>query len=123
MALQWNLTEIPNYLAVCYDHPTDNTMKPISNAMIWLCPCIDIGQWTEKNIDEVWTRIRMFERLFGPMLYPLDGGQDPTPYYLHHDQVRAHVGLWTNVAYVPRTRWLQRMYEAFDYEDRRRRAA
>ena len=77
---------------------------------------IGIGQWSEKNIEEVWFRLKLLEQLDGAWVRG-ESNIWNTP--LTAGDVRQHIGLNTNVSYEPPTKWANRVlkYERGLYSD------
>lgn len=88
-----------NYdLRLVVDHEKlDPTLK---RNMIFTTMAIGLGEWTEKNIDEVEARVSFYEALRS-----LDGDGGLAPH------VRKFVGLKTNVPNEKASTWLARMWK------------
>ena len=41
--------------------------------MIWATMVIDVGEFTIKNVDDVYDRLRIYESLYGPLATYKDG--------------------------------------------------
>lgn len=125
MSLNYDLSKIKDYDAVCWTEakedaawsPTkkgDKVMNPITNALIWVTMQIGIGEITEENAVEFYSRIHFSEKLFGTNLS--NGGE---PYFLTFEDVRRHIGLKTNV--FPKetdAKWGARLIKTFVAEQR-----
>lgn len=70
MSLNWNLTGIKNYEHLCWreDGNGEKTMNPVTHSLIFATMAVDMGEITEKNWKEFWTRIFAWERIHGPYL-------------------------------------------------------
>jgi hypothetical protein len=114
MSLRWNVSEIADHESLCYitaeaDSPVqgvkagDRVLSPVTHALIWLTVGTGVG-WgiREENVEEFIARVHLWESLHGPM------NAEP----LTDEQIRAHVGLYTNVSYEPRADWLDRTFRA-----------
>ncbi len=93
MPLYWDLGNIKDYKTVCFDGEGDDArMKTITSSLIDLTMNLGIDHWTDKNIDEVLLRIRMYESIYGKLVYKVDTGENS----LTNEVIRQHVGLSTN---------------------------
>jgi hypothetical protein len=105
MSLDWNLSKIANHNTLCWREDGKNdagetryTLAPRTHTLIFAMMAIDIGTITEKNAVQVYTRIAAWESLFGVMCRMWDDTTqraELVPCTL--DDVRAHIGLRTNV--------------------------
>jgi hypothetical protein len=113
MALTWELSKIKDYKNVCWidDKETgERRMNPVTEVLIWGTMSIGIGQFTDKNIDEVAARFRVMERIHGAFLYkPAEGG-GKNDWYLSDEDFIKHIGLWCNVSDETRVRWAGRIF-------------
>lgn len=119
MALYWDLSKIKDYEKECFLGEGDNrTLKPVTHSLVWATMVIGIGNWTEKDIDEVYIRVNQYERMTGPTIYVDDGNRSSSSQlngeldedgYITRDEIRKHIGLSTNVARVTTARWLKRL--------------
>jgi len=95
----WN--EMPSSKAIYYGGATpvreaedgrQLILNPVSTALIYLLPIIGITEITTANIDDVYTRIHMYETAAGPVGYDAQ----KTPVRLTLANIRRHVGLEAN---------------------------
>lgn len=95
MSLNFDLTKIKNGAEVCYedDGEGNRVHTARTQAIIWMCLHIGIGEITERNAEEYWTRTYAWETALGASMR--DGEGNPVPLTL--PDVRAYVGLTTNV--------------------------
>jgi hypothetical protein len=104
MPLHWDIGNIKDYKTVCY-HPTlkedgvgegtsyhDTPLKVVTSTLINLTMNLGISNWTDKNIEEVILRLRMYEGIYGKLVYNIDTGENS----LTNEVIRQHVGLHTN---------------------------
>ena len=109
MSLTWDLENIKDYKTVCWKK--DGDMNPVTNALIWGTMGVGIGHITDKNVDEFAARFRILEKLHGAFLYkPGKGGKGKVDWYLSDEDFIAHIGLWCNVSFEARTKWVARMF-------------
>lgn len=102
MSLDWDLSAIKDHETLCWlPDPNGNDgvmLNPITHAIILSTLNVGIGEITEWNALEFYTRLSMAERVYGPMLTNHDEESDTfEPRYLTAAEVRAHIGLRTNV--------------------------
>jgi len=124
MSLDYELGEIANYKEVCYTgEPGERKMSPVTHALIFRTMGVDIGHITEKNYLEFYTRAKFVAALFGSNLMEADehGGYKERDFTL--EEIRAHIGLGTNVIDKTRAYFVKRQIDNFfrsaDYEARR----
>lgn len=114
MALTWDLSEIEDYKNVCWikteplpsegEVETDEDGKverlsAVTETLIYLSISTGIGTITEKNAGEVFARIRIIEKLHGPMMH-----KQGEAVLFKPEDVIAHIGLVTNASYKDQTR-------------------
>ena len=124
MSLDYELGEIANYKEVCYTgEPGQRKMSGVTHALIFVTMSVDIGHITEKNYLEFYTRAKFVAALFGSTLYEADehGGHRERDFTI--EEVRAHIGLGTNVHDKTRAHFVKRhvdnYFRSADYEARR----
>jgi hypothetical protein len=130
MSLNWNLSKIVDHDTLCWlpaaegQKDEDRNMSPITNAIIWACMGNDIGTITEANYLEFYARCMMMSKLFGTPLCKFEDGKrigiDITV-----EDVKAHIGLSTNVSTKSRAAFIKRHVEHFlsDEVGRQKQAA
>ncbi len=134
MSLDFDLTAIPDYMNVCYESSTDPykhepgdwyeqddapgvwvRMRPVTHVLIFATMSLGMPGITEKNVNEFIMRKRLNEAFSGADLSWHETDDDGN--VTHHsrtittDEIRAHVGLRTNVRYEPQARWLKGLAE------------
>lgn len=133
MSLNWKLSNIANWKALCYETFTgsredmqaridtvtlfgpswawtDDTetaierLSPTTYCLVFASTLVGIGEITEANAEEFFRRISVLEGIHGAYRIRREGDQNlPHTYTL--DEVRAHIGLTINVADVPKREW------------------
>jgi hypothetical protein len=98
MSLDYELGNIAHYKEVCYDgKPGERKMSAVTHALIFVTMSVDIGKITEKNYREFYSRTKFVFALHGSTLVTLDDNEE----YKYRDftlaEVKAHIGLHTNV--------------------------
>ena len=95
MALISDVTKVKNFKKLCYNK--DDSMNPVTHALIFGSMATGIGEITEKTVEKVAERFAALE--LSGVTYLLNKDEDscrnPTL-----DEVRAHIGLETNVSRV-----------------------
>lgn len=106
MSLDFDLTKIKNWTEVCnmtsqHDIPMDGIKvgdrirRPKTSAIIWAMLAVEgskTGAITEENAEDIFKRIYIWERVVGALLQ-----NDEGPMYITFEEVKAHIGLSTNV--------------------------
>jgi hypothetical protein len=108
MSLSWNVEKIDNYETVCWIKKEDgegSRLNPVTEALIFNSMAIDIGLITNDNAAEVFARTRILESVNGEMLIKSGKGTMITI-----EDIRAHVGLSTNVSFKSRKEWAMRWF-------------
>jgi hypothetical protein len=86
VALTWDISECPDWI-------NTKDERGVTDALIWYSVPLGYGQITERNADEVYAAIHVYEALTGnTLLVAADGSPRPiTPY-----DVQGRIGLKTN---------------------------
>ena len=112
MSLDWNVGNIKNKDEICWE---DGKLSLVTESIIFGTMAVGIGQITEKNACEFFSRINLVERLTGPFMTGPDG-----PYEITMIDIKNHIGLSTNVSPETRPAWLKR-YVGYDLDQGVRR--
>jgi hypothetical protein len=90
----------------------DRIMNPVTNALIWATLGVGIGKLTEDNLAEFAFRMKVTDGLYGKPLQEKqeDGSWKARSFTL--DELKAHVGLSTNVSFEKRVSWITRLGNA-----------
>lgn len=101
MSLNWTVDKIADYENLCYvTRDEGKGLSSITEGLIWNGMRIGMGSITAKNVDEYIRRTLLVEHCAGPILE-----NDVGNHYLTADEIRAHVGLWTNADTVSKTKF------------------
>ena len=88
MSFSWELTQIEDYESKCWVEVSGGSGKrlnPTTQTLIWACLSVDMKEITSNNAEEFYTRYVMLSKAGGERVR------------LTMEDVKAHVGLWTNV--------------------------
>ena len=124
MSLDYELGNIANYKEVCYTgEPGQRKMSGVTHALIFVTMSVDIGHITEKNYLEFYTRAKFVAALFGSNLMEADEHEEYKGRNFTLEEVRAHIGLGTNVAEKTRAHFVKRHVDNYfreeDYQAKR----
>ena len=99
MSLDWHVEDVDNYKERCWVKREDGeyVLSPMTNNLIWSARRIGMNGITEKNWKEFYARM---------LLDPCIQLKPCQP-----EDVKAHIGLSTNVSSVSRTKWLKALME------------
>lgn len=111
MSLNYSLKNIKDWESVCYSESDE--LSPKTEALIFLTMSVGMGEITEKNGAEFWTRLKLIQELNGPFLTQVGAGDGSD---LTVEDVIDHIGLHTNVVEETRLQWMKR-YLGFEFED------
>lgn len=116
MSLNWNLSAIKDNESLCWvnkgpgeDGEDEHEMHPVTHALIWATMAVDLGEITEKNWQEFWARVAVHEEVCGAFIFQHEKGKGPEPVFITPEQVKAHIGLTTNVRSLKETAWGSRL--------------
>jgi hypothetical protein len=104
MSLNWNLGKIKNHGELCWlpakegQADGDREMNPKTNDLIWATMAVNLGEITEENAAEFHRRLDLWSAALGIPKYEIS-----------LEDVRAHVGLKTNVGDKTLRAWMARV--------------
>lgn len=92
MSLNFDVSQVRDYQRVT-THPTDDTRwNPITEHLVYATMTVGIREITAKNYKTFYTRLRIADMVFGPVLYVNGELRSVTI-----EDVKMHIGLRTNV--------------------------
>ena len=92
MGLNWSVSGVKNYKEL-YDEK--KILNVITNTLITATIPVGMDEITEKNHEEFYTRLKMWENAHGTFMNDItDEGKKPHPFTLEY--IRRHIGLRTN---------------------------
>lgn len=105
MALTHDITRVKKYEKLCYNK--DDSLNPITHALITGSMATGIREITEKTVDQVAARFDALETVGVCFLYMRNGiERNPTL-----DEIKAHIGLVTNADAVTEAMFKRRLGE------------
>jgi len=119
MALTWDLTKINNHEEICWDEKPDGTgtLNSYTEGVIFLSMFIGIGDITEDNASEFYSRAHFYESLFGAFVRSHDDGVKKDC-YITPRIIESHIGLHTNAGKETELQWSKRMVKIHLSESR-----
>lgn len=117
MALSWDLSEIADHEDLWHEQEEKGEdgeprykLDAITEGFIWATIGIGIGHWTADEAPEIYARLKLVEKIDGPLFYKMvDGKREDT--LVTPEMVLRHVGLRTNVSHEARGRWRNRLID------------
>jgi hypothetical protein len=101
MSLRWQIPQVPALESGLFQ------------AIIFATMVVDLGTITEKNADEFYRRVNLWQRHVEPFARQFTG-ERPEPYYFTREDIRQCIGLRTNVLDRTGARWAKRLLEAIE---------
>lgn len=97
MSLNYNYASVPEHFTVS---PFDKErIHPVTNYLIWSSLLTGIGSITKSNVDEVFRRVAIIQKLNGSEISYCDSlSGDWVEIYLTKQDIVNHIGLWTNAS-------------------------
>ena len=130
MSLDWKVNQIKDYKSVCWtespNDPDKFQLSKLTDVLIWGTILVDLGEISEKNMDEWLRRIAVCEKLhkpFGDRFETVNGKRRQRELYPTREELESHIGLQTNVANRTFKQWYKKMCDNLlddvDYKLRR----
>lgn len=98
MALEFDVNKVARKWEVCFNE--DGSFSALTNAIALIFLHVKMSSLTEGNLDEFENRALLVQALFGPFLTTEKG-----PVYIREEEIRAHIGMTTNVTHLGRAAW------------------
>jgi hypothetical protein len=111
MSLDYKLTGIEDYENRCWQ---DDRLNPVTEVLVFMTMPVGINHITDKNVDTFYARLKLVEALNGSFLRRAEG----EPHYLSMDEVRAHIGLWTNAPLMTDAQFRKNQVDSFISDQR-----
>lgn len=96
-----------NYDFMKCEGPKDDNERVALDCLIWATMTVGLGEITEKNAHEFFSRIALYEKAQGPFRTSGKGGVYFTP-----QEIKRWIGLKTNVSPMTKNQFLKR----FEFE-------
>ena len=115
MPLNWNCQAVEDFDNVCLDE--DNTLSALTETLIWAGASVGYGEITKKNYVNYHKRIAFIEAMRGAYLRTADEINNPRlsdklcDRPITVDDIKKHIGLWTNWGSKSDSQWLKSFYE------------
>ena len=93
MSLNWNAQDVHDFEAL----HGDEVQWAITKAIVFRTMLTNMGEITEKNYEEFYTRIALCDRLFGSLIGLTDEDAEMRDYFITLADVKRRIGLETNV--------------------------
>jgi hypothetical protein len=118
MALEWDVRKVNNYETACYSETDEVNDKgealvrvnTTTERIVWLTLAIGMGEITEKNYLEFATRVLMYQAVAC------------VENKLSVNDIRGHIGLWTNVSNDSRSQFMHHMEGIVESNEARKAA-
>ncbi len=112
MSLNWNLQQVENYEQF-YDEQKDGlfSLNRVAHTIIFHCMSIGISEISEKNWEQFYDRVNMWEKIKGTTY--LDS-ETRKPLYITKEDVKSMIGLKTNVSDFSKNEFLKRLSYGFN---------
>lgn len=121
MSLDFNVSAIADYANVT-TAPTHEGMPerwhPVTDGLVWASIACGYCEITEKNLDEVWERVRMWQKVIGAFQ---SGNQGDVP--TTKEDVRRHIGLRTNASRKTKKEFWETVKRHLAEQDKKARPA
>jgi hypothetical protein len=111
MSLNWNIKSVKDCKTTCYiGNEDDRTLNPTTETLIWATMIVGIGDLSQKNAEEFWFRLAIYEKLHGGLRRKWEG-LNVEPVFFTAKDVQDHVGLHTNAGFQTRHAWMKHTLE------------
>lgn len=108
MGLSWNISKVNNYEELTEENEWNKTESIIFYTMLIGMPGI-----SESNCAEFYSRIHLYERLFGSILYSVDENNNRVDFPITFGDIERRIGLNTNASSIPKTKFKNSMVQRF----------
>jgi hypothetical protein len=104
MSLNWEVKHIKDHEIVTTDPRDKKKWHPVTESLVWTAMACGFNKITEENYEEICKRVSAYQRLYGACLSRNDG-----PLYLTNADIRAHIGLSTNVSAITKAQFISKL--------------
>ena len=112
MALNYNLQQIENFDNL-YVEEKDGmfSLNRVAHTIIFHCMSVGISEITEKNWEQFYDRVTMWEKIYGTQFLDSETRQ---PIYTSKEDVKSMIGLKTNASLSSKSEFLKRLSNGFN---------
>lgn len=110
MSLNFNLEKIANFEKVCLNE--DGEIGARTRTLLLSTMSIGIPDITKKNVDEVFLRLCMLERVYGVAVHRTDDEGNRVDIPITREVVEKHIGLSTNADTLSETAFNKRIAQS-----------
>ena len=112
MSLNWDLKKVENFESF-YNEVEDGMfeLNRVANTIIFHCLSVGISEITEKNWNQFYDRVNMWEKIKGTQYIKTDTRQ---PIYTSKDDVKSMIGLKTNAEDFSKNEFLKRLSRGYN---------
>jgi len=111
MALNFDVSNITDYQNITTSPFDENKWHPITEYLVFGLMGIGINEIKVGNVDEVFRRVAIHQKLYGPAL---EYYQPPTSIYLTRQDIKNHIGLRTNVSNMTSAEFNKKTFKIFE---------
>jgi len=109
MSLNWDATKVENFEEKFYEKCGDEQrVKGSAEAMIFSTMFLGINTITEKNVEDFFVRMNMWERTFGNLRTHSEK--------FSLEEIREYIGLHTNASPMTKTQFRKRLFDSLQAE-------
>lgn len=94
MALHWSVADVEDFDNLCFNQETDELFA-LTEILIFMSMAAGYNKITEKNVEEIHRRLKI---LFELDFYKYRAVKHEAFRPLHLEEIKCHVGLWTNAS-------------------------
>jgi len=115
MSLNFDYHLVPDHITTSpFD---DSKIHPVTNYLIWSSLLTGIGSITKANVDEVFRRIAVLQKLNGSDIQYSDSiSGDWVEIYLTKEDIVNHIGLWTNASSLTEAQFNRKIMDRLSRE-------
>jgi hypothetical protein len=112
MSLNWNLQKVENFENF-YVEEKDGMfeLNRVAHTIIFHCMSIGISEITEKNWEQFYDRVTMWEKVKGTMYLNNETRQ---PLYTSKEDIKSMIGLTTNATDFSKSEFLKKLSNGFN---------
>ena len=111
MALNFSVSNVTDYPTITTSPFDENKWHPVTEYLVYGLMSIGMSEINAKNADEVFRRIAIHQKLYGPAL---QYHKPPTSIYLTIQDIKNHIGMNANVRNVTAAEFNKRVFKIFE---------